>query len=285
MRSAIAAVMFVACHQTAPPPPLTARAAHADLHHVAIQPCPLDLTGTIEHEMFPACAPVPFVEAISVCPRGECPKPCRVEVVDHTCGPTPPCTETQTIVYDARGRFVKTQGTDTTELPPQTCSYDGDRLARCEVSTLVEIVGRDTDGQIATVSDGETIEQLIPHYSWSGGTIASWDAGREGSTLEFDDAHRVIAREDRDGEQTQRALYGYNAAGDVSEIDGRFTKTTIDYDARQRPIAIITLSIEDGAVMEHRELAWDDEDRLVRDTMLAADGSIDRVYTYNYACR
>jgi YD repeat-containing protein len=277
--------LICACGQAAPPSPsLSARApAEQGPGHVAIQPCPLDLTGVVEHELFAPCAPPPYVEPISVCPRGECPKPCSVELVDHSCGPTP-CNELQRVSYDERRRFVKTaQDPSATTFQPESCSYDGDRVARCDISALVEIVTRDSDGRIATVSDGDTVEQFVPKYSWAGDTVGGWDAGREGSTFEFDDAHRIVTRDDRDREGVHRTTYNYNAGGDLSEIHAPSAITTIAYDDRRRPVELLAKS--DDWIVEHRKLAWDGEDRLVRDTMLAPDGTVMRVYTYSYACR
>ena len=287
VRSALASVLIVACQQAAPPAPtIAARVPVEDLHHVAIQPCPLDLGGAIAHEMFAACSPPPYGEPISVCPRGECPKPCSVEIDEQACATTPPCIEAEQIVYDARGRFVKTTPDDSAmAFQPQSCSYDGDRLARCDDSSLVEIVGRDSDGRIATVSDGETIDQFIPRYRWSGDTVSSWDAGREASTFEFDSGHRIVAREDRDRAAITRTTYTYNAAGDVHEIRTPSAVTTVDYDDRRRPVALVVKALPDGVLDDRRKLAWDGQDRLVRDTMFAADGTIDRVFTYSYECR
>jgi YD repeat-containing protein len=285
VRIAIASIVSVACGQARPAPQLSARVpADRAAPRVAIQPCPLDLTGEVEHELFAGCAPAPYVELISVCPRGECPKPCQVELQEKSCGPLRPCMESQRVSYDARGRFVKaTQVADARTFQPESCSYDGDRIARCDISALVEIVTRDSDGRIATVSDGDPLAQFVPRYSWSGATVGGWDAGREGSTFEFDDVHRIVTREDRNRQDIQYTTYSYNAAGDLSEIRAPSAVTTINYDDRRRPVDLLAKA--DDWIVEHRKLAWDTEDRLVRDTMLAPDGTVTRVYTYSYACR
>jgi hypothetical protein len=251
-----AVLIAVAACQPAPPPMLANAVAPAAERRVPFTPCPSGSEGPIEHALFPGCAPAPYHEPIATCPHGECPKPCRVELVGGG---------TQMVIYDERGRLALARGNED-RLLDQTCTYDGNRITEChqlyEGRTITtQKVWRDAAGQIIGTSDGRPMVGYDPHYTWAKGHIVKLDSTMGSAEYTYA-GDRLIEVDDDDMGDKQRITYTYDADGDVtaSSRDGAYV-----YDARKRLVAA-------GGV----KLEWDDRDRLIRSTV----GQTSYVYTY-----
>jgi hypothetical protein len=251
-------IAVVAC-RPAPPPVLTNAVASVAEHHVPFAPCPLDIEGAIEHELFRGCAPAPYHEPLAPCPHGECPRPCRVELAGGG---------TQNVTYDERRRMILAEGNED-RLLDQSCTYDGDRIAECHQlyegrPITTQHAWRDPGGRIIGTSNGEPMVGYDPHYTWANGRVVGLTSSMQSATYTYAGDHLVeLDREDM-GDKT-RITYRYDAAGDViaSSRDGAYV-----YDARKRLVSAPTL-----------KLVWDDHDRLIRSTV--GDAS----YTYTYECK
>src|ERR1700709_797155 len=116
-----AVLIAVAACRPAAPPVLTNATVPAEVRHVPFAPCPTDLQGAIEHELFRGCAPAPYHEPVTPCPHGACPKPCRVDLAGGG---------TQKVTYDDRGQMILARGNDE-RLLDSSCTYAGARVAEC----------------------------------------------------------------------------------------------------------------------------------------------------------
>jgi YD repeat-containing protein len=229
------------------------------VQHVPFVPCPLDLQGAIEHELFRGCAPAPYNEPLAPCPHGECPKPCRVDLAGGGM---------QRVTYDDRGQMIHSQG-NADRLLDQACTYERGRVAECHLlyedrPITTQKVWRDPVGHIIGTSNGEPMVGFDPHYTWSNGHVAKLDSSMQQATFTYA-GDRLIALDQEDMGDKKRITYKYDADGDViaSSRDGVYL-----YDARKRLVSGRKLKLE-----------WDDRDRLIRSTV----GDIS--YTYTYECR
>ena len=255
-----AVLIAVAACQPAPPPALTNAVAPAAVaRHVPFAPCPLELEGAIEHELFRSCAPAPYHEPFAPCLHGECPRPCRVDLAGGG---------TQHVKYDERGRMILAEGNED-RLLDQSCKYDGDRVAECHQlyegrPITTEKVWRDPTGRIIGTSNGDPMVGYDPHYTWANGRVAKLDSTMGAATYTYA-GDRLVAMDRDDMGEKSRITYRYDAAGDViaSSRDGAYV-----YDARKRLVSGRKLKLE-----------WDDRDRLIRSTV--GDAS----YTYTYECK
>lgn len=250
------AVALVAC-QSGGSAPIANRSDQVAAAHVPFRPCPLG-TGTIEHELFASCAPAPYNEPIAPCPRGPCPKPCRVDLVGGGF---------QRIEYDARGRFVAARGNEN-RLTDLECKYAGGRIASCEIlddgrPLIGERVFRSPDGRISGVSSGEEMDGMHPHYIWSAGRVVKIESTMHAGEYTYD-GDRMTVLDDINMDEHDVTTFTYDAAGDIatSSKAGAYI-----YDARKRLIQF-------GDV----RLAWDDRDRLVSSTIGKTS------YGYMYEC-
>jgi hypothetical protein len=251
-------IAIAACQPTAPPVLANVVVAPTAKPHVPFAPCPM-IEGPIEHELFRGCSPAPYHEQIAPCPHGECPRPCRVQLAGGG---------TQTVTYDARGRLVKAQGNED-RLLDQSCTYEGDRIAECNLlyegrPTTTEKVWRDATGHIIGTSNGSPMVGYDPHYTWANDRVVRLDSTMGQAEYVYAGDRLIAVNEDDLGEK-QRITYTYDTDGDVvsSSRDGAYT-----YDSRKRLVAVGSVKLE-----------WDDRDRLIHST----NGQTS--YTYTYDCR
>jgi len=257
MRRAVL-IAFVACQPAAPPVMANTVAAPVTKTHVPFAPCP-KMEGLIDHELFRGCAPTPYHEPLAACPHGECPRPCRVQLVGGG---------TQSVTYDKRGRLLVAQGNED-RLLDQSCTYDGDRIDEChslykgrEITT--EKVWRDAAGHIIGTSDGRPMVGYDPRYTWTNGRVVNVDSTMGSAEYKYVGDHLVEWDQDDMGDK-QRTTYTYDTDGDVvsSSRDGVYS-----YDSRKRLVGFGKVKLE-----------WDDLDRLIRSTV---DGTS---YVYSYDCK
>ena len=298
-------VLVVACQQSTSTPvvvtkPSDARVvdavtvdavtSHVDLVVPSVTaPCPMPAVEPMSHELFPGCPPPPYNELVSVCPHGECPKPCRVDFEARRCCPVEPYYETQAITYDAHGRFLAATHTkvrDSGGLLDISCTYAHDHMAKCLYTfdgtpTVKTVAKRDDLGKLIGSSDGESLEQLDPSYIYAGSDVVAMAAGRESDQYTYNSKHQLVGVDERYKREHSASTYTYNAAGDVSEArsdDGDVTRYT--YDAKRRPIRVFT-----KATGHEIKLEWDGQDRLTKETI--EDNREETslfIYTYTYDC-
>ena len=223
---------------------IVAVTSHIDLAvHAATAPCPVGDPEPIDHELFPGCPAAPYTAPFSVCPHGECPKPCRVELEARQCCPVVPYFETQAITYDARGRFLAAthvKGTESGNLLDVSCTYAGDHAAKCQYSiygkpTVTTIAKRDDKGVLIATSNGGS-ESSDATYSYAGDQVSAMEAGRESSKYTYNPKHQLVRVDDQYKSEHTTTTYKYNAIGDVIEANANGQITTYSYDAKRRPI-------------------------------------------------
>jgi hypothetical protein len=251
-------IAFAAC-RPAPAPVLTNAFATTKQPRVPFVPCPSDSEGPIEHELFRGCAPAPFHEPIATCPHGECPRPCRVQLVGGG---------TEQVTYDPRGRLIRAQGNES-RLLDQSCTYDHDRLDECQLlyegrPVSTEKVWRDAAARIIGTSNGEPMVGYDPHYTWADGRVVREDSTMHSAELHFV-AGRLVKLDEDDMGEKQQITYTYDADGDViaSSRDGAYV-----YDSQKRLVSFGKVKLE-----------WDGRDRLIRSTVA------DTQYEYSYDCK
>ena len=301
MRFLIFSVLVAACQQSKSTPvvvvtkPSDARVAdavtvdavssHIDLAvHTPTAPCPVQSPDPMEHELFPGCPPAPYTEEFSVCPHGECPKPCRVELEARQCCPVEPYYETQAITYDARGRFLAAthvKGNESGSLLDVSCTYAGDRMETCQYMldgkpTVETAAKRDDKGTLIGSSDGVADDRTDASYSYAGSDVTAMDAGRESDQYTYNSKHQLVGLDERYKRDRTSATYKYNAAGDVSEAHKYGEVTTYTYDAKHRLIRLMT-----KATGHEIKLEWDDQDRLTKET-LDDNGEETSLFIYKY---
>ena len=252
-------IVVAACRPSAPPVIANAVAPSLDHQHVPFAPCPRESEGVIDHELFRGCAPAPYHEPIAPCPHGECPRPCRVQLVGGG---------TQDVKYDARGRMLRAEGNES-RLLDQACTYAGDHVTQCQLlyegrPDFTQNVWRDAAGRIIGTGNGDEMLGYDPHYTWANGHVVGLRSTMQDDVYEYT-GDRLIRVKLEDMGDVRDVTYSYDADGDVtgSSSDGAFV-----YDARKRLV-----------VAGKAKLEWDDRDRLIRSTV--GDAS----YLYTYECR
>jgi YD repeat-containing protein len=309
VRFLILSVLVVACQQSKSTPvvvtkPSDARVADAVTVDAAVSvlppshidlavrkvttACPTDALEPMSHELFPGCPPAPYTQLFSVCPHGECPKPCRVDFESRQCCPFVPYYETQAITYDAHGQFLAAKhvkGGESGGLLDVSCTYAGDHMATCQYTldgkpTVKSIAKRDDLGKLIGSSDGESLEQFDSSYTYAGSDVVELEAGREGDHYTYNSKHQLVGVDEHYKRDHTSSAYKYNAAGDVSEARSDGQITTYAYDAKRRPIRVFT-----KATGREIKLEWDDQDRLTKQTQEDnGEESSLFIFTYTYDC-
>lgn len=272
------------------PPPWTG----ASLPLVPQLPCPVSLSDAYEHGLFAGCAAMPFTQLFSVCPHGECPKPCKIKFEGRKCCPVEPYFEVQNVTYDAKGRWVSSlhEGTpdQSGNLLNVKCTYDGDRIAGCQnlgdgrvfVATTASY---DDKGRLASVAEDEAPPAT---YSYDAkGRVIEMSSGRETTTFAYDAKGRLASWDQTYKQDEQKMTYRYNANGNVSESRTSNEVTKYEYDAKKRLVHVATHnSVKDSQIIDHDvKLEYDDQDRLLKETQLDDKSEVSLfITTYTYDC-
>ncbi|MFN0250430.1 MAG: hypothetical protein ACKV2T_26355 [Kofleriaceae bacterium] len=115
---------------------------------------PIHGLGPWHHEVFPSCPAPPISDWLHICEPGECPRPCAMtsDVADSMGMGTH--HSTWVYRYDDRGRWIETSSGDEKPDPRDTatCTWDGDRIARCTLRGDAATAERDANGRLVRIT-------------------------------------------------------------------------------------------------------------------------------------
>lgn len=239
--------------------------------------------GPWDAELFAGCTAMPFNQAYASCPRGTCPKPCKIEREARSCCPHAPTLATQTITYDTDGRWVGSlsSGSMLNSLRDYACTYRDGKLDTCR-SYL--------DGNVdRTLSATRTVGMLEienpdggkSSYARRGGRTTAITEGREGTDLTYDTAGRLVKTLWMYKSERRATTYRYNAAGSVIEERTEGRVTSYAYDARGR---LSKVTEKHGDKTQTYLNTYDEQDRLIEQRSEGAGEGDLQILRYHYRC-
>jgi len=240
--------------------------------------CPSGTLFGWEHEVWPACPPLPFRYDFDVCNGRACPHPCRVEIEAHE--PNRPVKTSADASYDERGRLVALGPLAGEFVDGARCTYDGDRMTGCGG----ELLAYDARGRISVVTHPN--DKLFGPRTYTydeRGRIRSSVITRPGDTDErsdyhYDDRGRLSGYDYEASGIHEQTSYRYGSDGRLAQTDNGYVTFDYHYDARGR-----IARVNDGRGQV--DLTYDARDRLVRVVALDDPAEQPRIHTYIYDCR
>jgi hypothetical protein len=218
---------------------------------------PIHGLGPWHHEVFPSCPAPPIGDWLHICEPGECSRPCAMtaDVADSMGMGTH--YSTWVYRYDDRGRWIETSSGDEKPDPRDTsaCTWEGDRIARCNLRGDAATAERDANGRLVHVVFEQKPDDPLPpkatpdtlvdtskhrrvveiRYGTRGEVLAVG-----ASTLRYDERGRlagfVLAGDDAPRLRRGDNVLERDASGNVVRETGPLLDTTFTYEGDRRRV-------------------------------------------------